>query len=91
MSNHFTYWGKRFGFIKVMIKDKVETPFAVFPVKQMQSGKTNSGPHQIGIDPRSPIGQIAFKQRSAHLAMMNTTGRPVVRYSSNRRRLKANV
>ena len=74
-----------------MIKDKVAIEFPAFPVKQMRSGITNSGPHQIGIDPRSPVGQIAFKQRTAHLAMMNTTGRPVVRYSSNGKRLKSTI
>ena len=88
LSNNNTYWGKRFGFIKTLIQNKVETQFPAFPVKQMRSGTSNSGPHQIGVDPRSPIGQIAFKQRSAHIAMMNTTGNRVVRFNSNGRKLR---
>lgn len=48
MSNNFKFWGLRFG------SNAGATKGLVYTVKQMTSGQSISGPHQIAPEPNSP-------------------------------------
>lgn len=83
MSNNNKFWGKRFGGVKVETINKETVVSNVFRVKQLTSGQPRSGPHQIGIDPKSPIGQMAERQRK----LFQQVGRAILYYNENGRRV----
>lgn len=59
MSNHNLFWGKRFGYI-------TKGGDTALVVKQMSVGASNSGPHQVSMDPRSPVAIEAKRQREEY-------------------------
>ena len=56
MSNHNRFWGARFG-------GESTTKGFIFPVKQLSSGVSISGPHQIAPEPNSPRAKQAERDR----------------------------
>ena len=79
MSNKNKFWGSRFGFVSKVGE-------LVFPVKQMTTGPSISGPHQVQPDPNSPRGKQAAADREKFIR----EGRPV-HYHRSGKRVKANT
>lgn len=65
MSNNNEFWGNKFG-AETVAKGRV------FPVKQLSSGVSISGPHQIPPEPNSPRA----KQADADKKSFAKNGRP---------------
>lgn len=59
MSNNNSYWGNKFGFIH---KDGT----LAFVVRQLSSGKSNSGQHQTAPDPRGPIAEQSKRDKAKY-------------------------
>lgn len=82
MSNSNRYWGKKYGSISLRSMDPKRPergPWGpIFSPRQMTSGPSNSGPHQVGLIPNSPAAKRAAADKARFLLLRDLVGLPVI-------------